>query len=373
MLSSLLILAQLPVLTGVVESRIDGAPDEPFGFVSGLALTRERAVWVVDIRANMVHLVNVDGTVPISVGQKGDGPGDLNGPCCPRVTRDGRLWIRNYTTRIEVFGPDRSGRFVFERRIALSGLPRADFVGAPAVLMSGERLVMTTIRPSHGLAVFDADGSLMNHRQFPVLDDGRASMVFATIPPDDYGEGRTMAMQIPYTPVSRVAVRSDGWYAQVHTGRYDVTLHRTDGEMVKRIIRSDVEGPELTNGERRAGETFLSRWAEGVRRIGGSIPDVELPPRKPPVENLWFDADNRLWVQRNMDAEPGFVEADVYDSLGNSVFRARWPRGSEVVQYPAPAAGSIDLSDGAAAGLVAWGVERGAFGEHLLVRLRFRY
>ena len=363
---------QRPILTGVVEEKIEGAPDEPFGFVSGLALTREYAVWVVDVRANMVHLVEVDGSIPISFGQKGDGPGDLNGPCCPRVTRDGRLWIRNYTTRIEVFVPEGSGRFVFERRIALHGLPRAGFVEAPAVLLNGERLVMTTIRPSRGLAVFDGDGGLLDHRPFPVLNDGRASMVFATIPPDNFGEGRTIPMQIPYTPVSRVALRSDGWHAEVFTSQYEVTLRGAGGEVVRRISRSELAGPRLTEGERTAGTAFLSRWTEGVRRIGGSIPDVELPERRPPVHDLWFDSSDRLWVQRNVEAAHGFEEADVYDTLGRPLFRARWPRGRDVVQYPVPPAGTIDLSDGAAADTMAWGVERGAFDEHLLVRLDFR-
>lgn len=371
MSANLLILAQLPILTGVVEVRIDGAPDEPFAAVSGLAITPEQGVWVVDSRAHRVHMVQPDGTVQISLGQRGEGPGDLNGPCCPRVTTDGQLWLRNRGTRIEVFGPDRN-RFVFARRISLRGLIGAPLVGPPAVLETGERVVVKSIRP-YGLAVFDGDGRLIDHRPFPELPESAdASMLFATVPGDEYGPARTIPLQIPYTPVSRAALRGDGWHAHVFTSHYDVTLHGADGEVVKRIIRSDVEGPKLTNGERTAGEAFLSRWVEGVRRMGGSMPDVELPPRRPPVENLWFDADDRLWVQRNVEAELGFVEADVYDSLGNPLFRARWPLGSDVLQYPAPPAGTIDLSDGAAVGLVAWGVERGPFDEDLLVRLRFR-
>ncbi|MDE2874817.1 MAG: hypothetical protein OXU69_07530 [Gemmatimonadota bacterium] len=52
----------------------------------------------------------------------------------------------------------------------------------------------------------------------------------------------------------------------------------------------------------------------------------EIPERKPPIENLWFDADDRLWVRLRGEDGDSLTRAHVYSAAGEFLFHAAWPR-----------------------------------------------
>ncbi len=370
---------QPPIRVGEVELEIAEVPGEPFGRVGGLAVRSDGGVCVVDRQAGMVHLVGTDGRLSATFGRPGRGPGDLEQPCCPRLTADGRLWLRSRRPeRLDVFHLEGTS-FRFERRILLDR-DLAFALRPPVVLSNGQRIIMQAGHRSDGrvagetVAVeLDARGRLVRQWPYPSRDgDAAVAMeVVATIPRRQ-GRIRRITMQVPYGPSHGLKHRGDGWYVRCRTDSYHVTMHRLDGKVVRRISRADLEGPELTAEERKSGEAFLAKWSKPVVMAGGSVSNVSLPLRKPPIDDFWFDSDNRLWIELSAHARDDFTRADVYDVQGGLAFRASWPRGKELRPWPYASAGTIDLRHGAGTDSIAWGVKTGPLDEDRLVLVRFR-
>jgi hypothetical protein len=93
-----------------------------------------------------------------------------------------------------------------------------------------------------------------------------------------------------------------------------------------------------------------------------SLPRGDIPfgvaDRKPPLRDLFFDQEGRLWVELSvLDAAP--PAAHVYSPEGRLLFTAHWPART-------------NLSHGAARGDFAYGVQRDSLDTERVVRLRFR-
>lgn len=88
-----------------------------------------------------------------------------------------------------------------------------------------------------------------------------------------------------------------------------------------------------------------------------SFPEVDFPRMKPIVRSIFFDQDERLWVELfQQEGRPR--KAHVYDGGGRLLFEATWPE-------------DVSLRFGAVRGDVAVGVRRGAHGQESVVRLSF--
>lgn len=191
---------------------------------------------------------------------------------------------------------------------------------------------------SQGDVVYDA-GSVVGPPStlalFAVgLDDRpRAVVSVRSLDPDEFGGGQVVETRrgdivgrgyffTPFGPRQLIAFGPAGAAAEAISSMYDVAWWGLAGDTL-RIGDGRTEGPRLTDDEQALGEERLGRTRESVRQQGGTF-RLTLPSHKPPLANLYFDRDGRLWVELSV-SEDAPREADVYDSGGVLVERRRWP------------------------------------------------
>jgi hypothetical protein len=199
----------------------------------------------------------------------------------------------------------------------------------------------------------DSTGTVVQEQLLPPYPPDFAGVVVASHP-----TGKTLTRPLPFGQEYWVIQSSDGSYATVITSEYAITHRDLDGTLRRRITR-ELRGQPLSSAEQAEGERELADLRRLVDRAGGSLPDVRLPDRKPVVDQIWFDQEDRLWVKLNAQTADGDAQADVYARTGELSFHAQWPA-------------DVDLRYGAIRGATAWGVRTGVLDEHILVRLVFQ-
>ena len=252
----------------------------------------------------------------------------------------------------------------FERRIQVKAdISYLDW-NPPIVLESGNVLV-SAVRLDPGrdfrkseYVLLELDGEGREVRQWlnpmrPYETDGVVVYGF----PQSRGV-REIPMDLPFGEAARLARDRDGSFATALTSSYDIAIHAPGGAVTARIGRPEVDGPALTRTEEAWADSILADRARQVRSVGGIVPDVAVPQRKPPIDRICFDADRRLWVSLSVDDNGTVATADVYEFGGQPTLHAIWPS-------------DIDLAFGAIRGNRAWGVRRMALGVQRLVLVEF--
>ena len=354
-----LVAAQLPIRMGVERVEIGQATGSPFGRVSGLALDSQGSVFVVDELSSQVHLISTEGHTVRTFARSGDGPGELRRPCCPRSMPGGRLWVLSPSVnRVEAFRvADSSAEGV--GRTVIRGTYSYLLMRPPVIAQDGSVLVMAIQRGSTFLAnrfvvvAVDSTGKVTAEHLLPDYPQDFAGAVVASFP-----NGRTMTRPIPFGAEYWLVQSSDGSYAAVLTSEYVVVHYELNGTPRRRITR-DIDGAPLSAAERATGESELADLRQVVERGGGSLPRVSLPAVKPVIDQVWFDQEDRLWVELSARTAADEAQADVYSRNGELVFQARWPS-------------DIDLSLGAIRRNAGWGLRTSALGEHSVVHLVFQ-
>ena len=204
---------------------------------------------------------------------------------------------------------------------------------------------------------YDLTGTLLREWPHPNRPDRYigSGAVEASYP---YSRVRRISLPWPFGPHYEVTRNSEGEHAAAFTATYDISIHGIDGQLVKRIVRPDVTGRQLTSSERNERDDFLEMVRQGIESAGGVHSITGVSDSHPPIDWMVFDAEDRLWVALTPPAQPEWAEGDVYSSTGTFLFRAKWPA-------------DVDLSDGAMLGDAAWGVRKGELEEDWLVFLRF--
>ena len=118
-----------------------------------------------------------------------------------------------------------------------------------------------------------------------------------------------------------------------------------------------LEGPVLSAEERKAGREVMERDAGRVGLAASELP-YDVPERRTPVDQIYYDAQGRLWVERSVPADSARL-ADVWNDEGEVVEQRRWPADVRL-------------------GLVGWvgsshalGIRRDELGVEHVVRLRW--
>ncbi len=342
-----------------VEARIDlelgtadGEAPYLFGRITGVAATDDH-LFVADQQGHTIRAYALDGTYRFTVATAGEGPGEVQQPCCLTLGPNGQLWARDNGNR----------RYVQYRLMADRAEPQA------------------TIRMDHGhfrsaAVTFDPEDNLIDigggveangprlgrariHRSMtnetvrtvgiPEAPEGRVPM--AEVP---FNQG-IMFIQQPMGPSLRDAHGPGGDWAFTITDRYDVTWFDAAGDTLH-VLTRDVTGPELSEEERMSARRSLQ---ERIDRMDVGLSDLPfgIPSRKPALTTIFFDTNGRLWVQRSVeDGAPN--EADVYARDGTLAQVVQWPAG-------------IDLSSGHLTADTLYGIRQGSDTFPQVVRLRY--
>ena len=314
-----------PPALGVIDLEIGdamGVDERLFSRISGVAVGADGRIYVADGETHDIRVFDRAGAFAHRIGRRGEGPGELDGPCCPGFSPDGLLWVRDVgNARYNAYrpGPD-AAEFVgtLPIRHPAAGL------GAATTFDPDGRLIDVGVplerAPTEAIARFhrDADGGVgrVTEIAVPAGDEIGMHSVERRTP-----NGPIMwFLYQPFGPRHLVAHGPGGRWAEAVSSAYRVTLH-VDGDTLV-IARPSVAGPELTAAERERGEAAMAADRERLDLGPRDLP-YGLPDRKPPLRDLYFGSDGRLWVELN--AEGNRRVADLYDGAGVLVARREWP------------------------------------------------
>jgi hypothetical protein len=344
-----------PSVAGVIDlqlGEVDGPAPYMFGRVTGLAEDKRGRILVADFSANEIRVFNPAGDFLFSVGREGEGPGEMRGPCCLAVVAD-TLWVRDGGNGRYV-----GYRLVDDSAVVVHTLPmhHSDgFNSAPLAISSDGRYVDTGYQ-------FTSTGTTVLTR-FHTTADGEITRTVAIQepPPEQLGtvvkqsNSSRFFFPQPFGPQFLTAYGPDGVYATAISSGLEVTVHDTD--TVTWMLASDSgEGPLLSAAEQARADQRIADYVQRGRGARSEYPRV--PIRKPPLADLMFDQEARLWVFLSVaDGEP--AHAQVYDLKGQLLGERTWPF-------------EVDL------GFPAWieedhalGIATDSLGVQRVVRLRF--
>ena len=372
---------QEPVRRGEIDLVIGVMEGEPAYLFENIgALTRDAAgrIYVGDSGARNVRVYGADGGHLFQVTGPGEGPGEVRWRVCSLVIDpDGRLWVdaadsyKVFDVREEgaeyvrdVPAPDQTRQLLAEgnrliQAAAGTNCTNPMFAGPTGLTLAADSVSL------------DERGDFDSHPQHAIIGPDGGVQARVTLRERDLGDPRSFVvvwhqpergrreMVLPPPVANRnIWVHSpDARAAHLYTREYHVQLFDVDGELL-REIRRDVAGPLLSEAEVRQEQQRLQEIRVGFDGFQAEFPSVEIPERKPPVGDMWYDEDGRLWVRLTPAEADEVLRAHVYDPDGAMLFTAEWPRG-------------IDLSLGGVSGDVALGVQWMEFDVQRVVRLRF--
>lgn len=308
--------AEVDLAIGVAE----GEAPYMLGRISSVVADEQGRIFVADRQGNQVRAYDPSGVHLFDVATAGEGPAEVNTPCCLAFGPEGDLWVRD----------DQNRRYIRFQ---------VDAEGAtPAGQIRMDHTAFGYIVPT----TFDADGHLIDvgsvsnedgnqtvrmHRsasnetilQQPIPDapEGRLS-----VQEIDMDGGGTAFLQQPFGPRAVDAHAPNSDWAFAITDRYEVVRYTASGDTLH-VIARDVLGPSLSDEEREQARSSLERYAS-LADLSVEALQFGVPDRKPPITRIFFDADSRLWVQRSTpDGTPN--EADVYTRNGQLNQVVQWP------------------------------------------------
>jgi hypothetical protein len=347
-------------LVGIVSMElglVDGPDAYLFGRVGGIVTDSAGRLFIADAQANEIRVFTPDGEYLYGIGRAGEGPGEMQNPCCIAIDSSGELWVRDTGgARYNVYRPGSyEADFVRQVRMAHAD-PR---YGAPTTFDPDGNLIDVGHRSDPGTGKrrlhrfhVDADGEVVKEREIdtPSPDELGAHTVEGIS-----GNTRsTFFFFAPFAPGHFVAHSPDGDWAEASGSRYQARWYAPDGRLKRTVEVPGAVGATINPSERRAAE---ARIAEVLSGVGASPADARfrVPSHKPPLVNLFFDQSGRLWIQRSVP-EGEANQADVYAVDGTMVAFVEWPAG-------------IQLARGFVRDDLALGLTTGEFGEPRVVQL----
>jgi len=335
-----------------------GSPDSGFENVTGIALGAGGQVAIADGAESVIYLFGSDGSARGVIGRKGSGPGEFIALCCIGLAPDGALWTSDAATRrYSVFALGESGG-TFLRAVQMPSNPSGRY-DRLAWTSTGQLIHIASsfdsITGSVGLRhdVLDSAGGVITSEAVPEPPADSLSVVtIKSGSASGYGAATFMA---PFGAASLHAFGPGDAQAHAVSSVYRVRLVRPGwGDTV---VGRALTPPPVNDQERAEGEQLLDQIAKRVGRTRAGL-GLEVPRTKPPLCNLGFDLDGRLWVELcQASGQPR--AADVYESTGKFLGTWQWPR-------------NVRLSLWAITGEEALGVATDSLGVQRVQRVRFQ-
>jgi hypothetical protein len=305
--------AQQPAKWRLVEEwRVGGEVEGPhsFGDIRGMAIMPDGRIVLVDYKDEQVHFLDAKGQPIRTVGRKGAGPGEYARANGLAVSANGTVIINDPgNNRFTLLAPN--GDFIrtipILNRWGSSAMWDAYYNAAGLV---DEYVVVRQAGKTEavsGRRVWSADFSKIDTIMTTACPDApRAN-------PDDFryefrGATGSMMMSIPFVSPSLPSVRSHD--RAIWAGRYPGygTIERTPAGKCKPDVTIQLRGARVAFPAVMR-DSQVERVKQNAARYSTIEPDLGKIPREfPAYDALFFDASQRLWVDRLTEAKTRHFE-----------------------------------------------------------------
>jgi len=272
---------------------LDG--DEAYMFGSSLSVlpATEGGIWVLDSQAHALRRFNADGSLDISVGREGEGPGEFASYSCAHAGPDGEVWVE---TR-------RSWQRFDARGQLIGSMPVQSNLGCGIRRwMDDGRYFVVNVDYSQGVSERTS-----TYHIYRMTEEGELTQIDSVQTPrvsrpnavewKSNTRNFTIRSTIPFTPRALVSLGPQGnFWLSDPTDDYRFRQQNLAGDPTRILSRGYT--PVAVTSEARAAalESFIR---EDMTPEGGFDPD-DVPGSYPPFERLMFADDGHIWVEREI-------------------------------------------------------------------------
>ena len=318
----------------------------------GILATENGITYLLDAGSASILRIDPTGDSIRSVGQPGEGPGDLGDPCC--------LGFEGESSSLLVYEGSNRRYSTFDDGLKFMGSVgvKWDRLGSLGSVRLANRHTLHPRIAFTGLADPNYPQLLWLDSSGTVVDSELVRLPSPMIPVRahfDIGKGTGMMLDQPFGGMLLYAVSRNGDFAVANSATYLILLRKRDGSR-EELRGPAMEGATVTPDERRQ---MHDRLEKGLKQLGKGVSDLPfpIPDHHAPLRAVFFDAGARLWVRyrRNSDVED---VSDIYAPTGEKLWSVTVP--SRLVLAPMSIRGFEGL-----------GVATDANGFIAVIRVRF--
>ena len=246
-------------------------------------------IFVLDIKAGDIKKFDAQGDYVMSIGRKGQGPGELQGPLGIQMTPKNEIVVHCLmSSRLVYFTPE--GTFL--RETPLTKIPRA-----------------ITLMDSRGDFVCQAPeaGETFKNVLAKYGSNQDKQFQIAGI------EARSSEGYFLFAPSIIFNVTRDNHVVWAVTDKYEIMITDPQGRLIKKISRDYVQAP-VTEAEKQ----------DMIKSQGPPGPGVRIPDVYPPLQLEFptFDEEGRMFIKTYEKAADGVaIFFDAFDASGRYVAR----------------------------------------------------
>jgi 6-bladed beta-propeller len=282
----------------------DGGP-QAFGNVTDVAFDDAENLYVLDVLSFRVVVFDSAGRLIRTMGQRGEGPGELSTPQQMAVTGGGEGVVSDVGRRaLVIFRRDGS----FARNVPFAG----------ATLPFGRRLLphprggvvrLAMGNPGHaGAGAFGEEVLLW----MPVGPEAPRALLSISTPEARGADRRPVTVHAPriFAPGFHFAVLPDGSIAYAESASWSIRVLGSGGR-ITRVLERGIRPRPVTARDRAAEVERQERRQSGMSIDGARMPDAvrqgladqlrnaEFAPVIPVISGLIADPSGNLWVARS--------------------------------------------------------------------------
>jgi hypothetical protein len=322
------------VVTDLRIGSVDGADAETFGDIRGIEVGGDGRIHVLDHQAAEVRQFAADGQYLATLTHRGDGPAELSRANGMVFDTTGTLWVQDHAKRA-ILGLSPDGTEL--ARIAMI-VPGYGYFWS--VTVDDQNVFWQTWNHSPPRAAAEPEPGRQTgayqrfYKSFDPVAPAYDSVFLGDATTHTYvvkmANGWSV-LGLPFAPGPLAAIDRAGriWTATSDAYR----LARLDGSGdTTLVLQIDERGPIITAEERDGWLDGMDRFQEESSRLKAELGGL-FPERKPVLEQLVIDDENRLWVRRSVSTGqlPRF---DVFDSDAGHVGSVRLPADMYVAFPP---------------------------------------
>ena len=299
-----------------------------FGAISGIAVDRQGRIYASDLQQTHVVVFSPTGSLVATIGRKGQGPGEFEGPSGPALAPDGALYVRDIA-RVSRFVVDPATGLATKHDRSFQGpifpnwtsrrASRVDRDGRfyhPASIWRTGQLVR------HFYLRYSPRGEFIDTLHVPAYDNHPEPTASIRTSPN----GGRMVRGLNHAPFAPVPVWDATHAGTVISGAarsYQLVESDAAGRTIRRFERNQPLA-RIPPAERSDSARALARRIDSlpipVAQVFGVPEDVKaqrLPAVYPAYMAVFAAEDGRVWVRRWPTASRS-VESlfDVFDANG---------------------------------------------------------
>ena len=225
----------------------DGQEEYMFSYPTSIAVDDEENIYILDTKGSYIKVFDKKGVYQKTIGRRGQGPGELQGPLGIQITTENELWVNNLTSsRIHYF----SLQGDFLREDHLTGLPRSRLI-----MDSSGNFICSYPKWTQPFKVVLENYNSEQKMLFPIIE----------IEPDISKEYLPLAKGILFN-----VTREDDIVWAI-TDKYEIMITNAEGQITHKIVKP-YDSIEISEEEK---QNFLKQASLSA--------GVEIPKYFPPL------------------------------------------------------------------------------------------